>query len=81
MKPIAFAKLSKKQRQEMDRSRRGTWGVMSPVTRKPNPSGAYDRKKNRWQREVDRLPNTCGFIFNHLFCAVAFLAHRARRTM
>lgn len=50
---IPYEKLSKKKRRELDLARRGTWGVMSPVTRKPISSKAYNRKRTRnWEREL-----------------------------
>ena len=39
-------KLSKKARRELNKKRRQTWGV-SPVTRRPKNSKAYDRAKER----------------------------------
>ena len=39
-------KLSKRRQRELHRKRRGSWGSISPVTRRtPNPK-AYRRKKN-----------------------------------
>lgn len=38
-------KLSKKAKKELNKRRRQTWGELSPVTRKPNNSRAYKRKK------------------------------------
>ena len=35
---IAYEKLSKKKKRELDAKRRGSWGGVNPVTRKPeNP--------------------------------------------
>lgn len=49
---IPYAKLSKKKKQELDEKRRGTWGGLNPVTRKPTPSKAYNRQKARkWDRD------------------------------
>ncbi len=40
-------KLSKKKRREQNAKRRGTWGAISPVTRRPPVPKAYRRKKIR----------------------------------
>ena len=44
---IPFEKLSKKKQRELSAKRRGTWGSINPVTRKPKNPKAYDRKKTR----------------------------------
>lgn len=44
-KMIPYAKLSKKEKRRQDLLRRNTWGALSPVTRKPAVSKAYNRKK------------------------------------
>ena len=44
---IPYEKLSKKEKRELDNSRRGTWGELNPVTRRPVPSKAYNRSKAR----------------------------------
>ena len=46
-KYVPFEKLSKKQQRELNKKRRGTWGDLNPVTRKPKNPKAYDRKKAR----------------------------------
>ena len=49
---IPYAKLSKKKKRELDEKRRGTWGGLNPVTRRPAPSKAYNRQKARkWDRD------------------------------
>ena len=40
---IPYEKLSKKEQKKRNAARRGTWGPMSPVTRKPPNSRAYKR--------------------------------------
>ena len=51
-KYIPYAKLSKKEKRKADAARRGTWGELNPVTRKPQNSRAYNRRKARnWMRE------------------------------
>ena len=59
---IPYEKLSKKEKRKIDQARRQTWGELSPVTRKPVNSKAYNRKKSQaWKRE---LPQTaCDFSF------------------
>jgi len=53
VKFIPYGKLSKKEKRKINAARRGTWGAMSPVTRKPENSKAYNRKKARnWKREM-----------------------------
>ena len=44
---IAYEKLSKKKKRELNAKRRGSWGGVSPVTRKPANPKAYNRKKAR----------------------------------
>ena len=44
---IAYEKLSKKKKRELDAKRRASWGGVSPVTRKPANPKAYNRKKAR----------------------------------
>ena len=48
-----FEKLSKKKKRELNAKRRGTWGSVNPVTRKPKNPKAYDRKKTRKSRPED----------------------------
>ena len=53
---IPYEKLSKKEKRRLDDAKRGTWGEINPVTRKPENSRAYNRKIARnWQRD-DREP-------------------------
>ena len=46
---IPYGKLSKKKRRELDAARRTVWTI-SPVTRKPENSRAYNRKKAQKRR-------------------------------
>ena len=48
---IPYEKLSKKEKRRMDATRRGSWGGLNPVTRKPMNPKAYTRDK-AWKREV-----------------------------
>ena len=48
---VPFEKLSKKEQKKQNAAQRNTWGAMSPVTRKPKSSRAYDRQKNNvWRK-------------------------------
>ena len=42
---IPYEKLSKKEKRKLDAAKRRTWGEINPVTRKPQNSKAYNRKK------------------------------------
>ena len=44
---IPYEKLSKKEKRKRDSKKQNTWGSFSPVTRKPENSKAYNRKKLR----------------------------------
>ena len=48
---IPYEKLSKKEKRRLDGTKRGTWGGLNPVTRKPMSPKAYKRDK-AWKREV-----------------------------
>ena len=49
---VPYEKLSKKQKKEIDSRARATWGDINPVTRKPEKSGVYNRKKHRrWMED------------------------------
>ena len=53
-KHIPYSKLSKKKKREIDTSRRGTWGSLNPVTRKPASPKAYNRRKaQNWKYDPD----------------------------
>ena len=50
---ISYEKLSRKEKRKLDNAKRGTWGSINPVTRKPQNSKAYNRSKARnWKRDV-----------------------------
>ena len=62
---IPYEKLSKKEKRKMDLAKRQTWGELNPVTRKPENSKAYNRKKSQaWKRELP--PTACDF-FDYFF--------------
>ena len=58
MKFVPYGKLSKKKKREADRARRGSWGGISPVTRRPDDPKAYKRNK----RKI-RLPDEGADLF------------------
>lgn len=52
---VPYEKLSKKEKKKLDAERRGSWGSMSPVTRVPKNSKAYNRSKAKTAfRDMDR---------------------------
>ena len=58
---IPYEKLSKKEKRKMDLAKRQTWGKLNPVTRKPDNSKAYNRRKSQdWKKE---LPNPAILLF------------------
>ena len=49
---IPYEKLSKKEQRKMNLAKRQTWGDMNPVTRKPENSKAYNRRKaQNWKKD------------------------------
>lgn len=53
---VPYEKLSKKEKKKRDTQRRGTWGELNPVTRKPANSRAYNRKRSQdWKKELPHL--------------------------
>lgn len=55
-KYIPYEKLSKKEKRKRDSAARNTWGSMSPVTRKPENSRAYNRNRTQdWKKELPDL--------------------------
>ncbi|MEA4895938.1 MAG: hypothetical protein VB064_11865 [Oscillospiraceae bacterium] len=54
---IPFEKLSKKKQREQNAARRGNWYGLNPVTRKPENSRAYNRRKARkWSDDSMTVP-------------------------
>ena len=54
---IPYEKLSKKKQRELNAAKRTTWGEISPVTRKPASSRAYNRKKAQsWKNDSNAVP-------------------------
>ena len=59
-KIIPYEKLSIKEKCKLDQSRRQTWGALNPVTRKPENSKAYNRKRTQdWKKE---FPNPASLL-------------------
>lgn len=74
---IPYEKLSKKEKRKLDSARRTTWGEFSPVTRKPQNSKAYNRKKaQNWRKE---LPNSVPFILENQPPLLCFFRSAFRR--
>ena len=44
---IAYEKLYKKKQKELNKAKRGTWGVMSPITKVKPSAKVYNRKKKQ----------------------------------
>ena len=59
VKYIPYDKLSKKKQRELNKAKRGSWDGINPVTRMPENSKAYNRRKaQNWKRECcsDSVP-------------------------
>ena len=68
---IPYEKLSKKEKRKLDQAKRQTWGNLNPITRKPENSKAYNRKKTQdWKKE---LSNPASFNYCLLDCSKTFL--------
>ena len=53
---ISYEKLSKKEKRKINQARRQTWGELNPVSRKPEHSKAYNRKRTQdWKKELPDL--------------------------
>ena len=60
---IPYEKLSKKEKRKLDQAKRQTWGELNPVTRKPENSRAYNRRKSQaWKRDGAR--SACDFLLS-----------------
>ena len=53
---IPLEKQSKRKQREYFASRRGSWGNVNPVTRKPPNPKAYSRKKSGQRYEHEPMP-------------------------
>lgn len=75
---IPYEKLSKKEKRKLDSARRGTWGQINPVTRKPQSSKAYNRSKTRnWKRDVHES-NSGTYYLQRFFPLVTFWQSQTR---
>ena len=64
---IPYEKLSKKEKRKMDLAKRQTWGELNPVTRKPENSKAYNRRRAQvWKEELSYLCSSFLFGFRNL---------------
>ena len=64
---IPYEKLSKKEKRKIDQARRQTWGELNPVTRKPENSKAYNRRKSQnWKRDLPPTDLRL-FLLSYLF--------------
>lgn len=53
---VPYEKLSKKEKRKRDLAKRQTWGELNPVTRKPDNSKAYNRKRAQaWKNDFPDL--------------------------
>ena len=54
MKYIPLEKRSKREQKAEHAKRRGSWGAINPVTRRPENPKAYNRTKSRqWKKDDD----------------------------
>ena len=44
---VPYEKLSKKQKREIDKAKRATWGEVIPVTKRVESAKIYNRKKHQ----------------------------------
>ncbi len=50
---VPYEKLSKKEKRKRDLAKRTTWGELNPVTRKPQNSKAYNRRRTQdWKKDL-----------------------------
>ena len=71
---IPYEKLSKKEQQKINKAKRGTWGELNPVTRKPQNSKAYNRKRTQvWKKDFPDLRSFfmgLQLIFSHFYSRI-----------
>ena len=58
---IPYEKLSKKKKRELDAMKRGSWGGLNPVTRRPENPKAYNRKKAQGRKYRSDFEPSCLF--------------------
>ncbi len=47
---VPYEKMSKRERRALDRQRRGSWGAISPVSRRIESKKRYNRKKAKQEQ-------------------------------
>ena len=53
---IPYEKLSKKEKRKIDQAGRQTWNGLNPVTRSPENSKAYNRRRAQaWKKDLPGL--------------------------
>lgn len=61
---VPYEKLSKKEQRKINKAKRGTWGDINPVTRKPQNSKAYNRKRAQaWKKDLPNLRSLLLFVY------------------
>ena len=60
---VPYEKLSKKKQRELNVMKRGSWGGLNPVTRKPANPKAYNRRTaQRWKGDSNFVPFFAIFV-------------------
>lgn len=77
-KYIAYEKLSKKEKRKIDSCQRRTWGNLNPITRKPQNSRAYNRKKNQYWK--DELRSADSFFVVYIIHPVLRNSNKYKRS-
>ena len=73
----ASARHRNRNKRKVDAAKRNTWGELNPVTRKPENSTAYNRKRTQdWKKELPTLRPD--FIFSQRSSPTAFSAQLFR---
>ena len=63
---VPYEKLSKNKQRELNAMKRGSWGGINPVTRKPESPKAYNRRTaQRWKDDSNFEPS---LNFIHFIC-------------
>ena len=57
---VAYSKLSKRKQRQLNMIKRGSWGTLSPVTRRSASPKAYKREKIRPWNDDD---SGAGFLY------------------
>lgn len=61
---IPYEKLSKKKQRELNAMKRGSWGDVNPVTRRPENPKAYNRRKAQRRIDGSGFEPSCFFILS-----------------